>query len=464
MKRLREWFAHTAGILLFICINIPHVAVAITLFQHVTLWAFLVMLLVPGVGDVMAIWTLIRIQCWWPFVFYAVSLALWLVAGVAGKALEGKGMKKIRNELCYKSWVVTPMRWHYFLTAVSIPLSILSNLFRFPEFMDGLTYTRGSAVEWIGQVEMTILVVLLCLCVAAEVGMIRKAWFGPCLFLAGLGVNAAHGILGIAAGFIYHSMDNTPVYLGNLIYTGIMFTVCLVYYRKRRALFSPQPEDGSAGQKEEAAAVAAHSEQDGSFYYTAPPEPALEAVDPDGGETAAVVQERKVYGPLDGPEKRPRRGAPVWLTVTLGALCLALAVGCGVLGAQTVGAKAALDQADEKLRDARETIDELNTELEKAFEAADDISAEAKKIQADREQMQEEINFWEKNAVVFQDPFADRYYHRYDCALLNPDQFTYTASTIDVLYTWELLPCQFCNPPVLDSQGARDKIAELNGK
>ena len=449
MKRLREWFAHTAGILLFICINIPHVAVAITLFQHVTLWAFLVMLLVPGVGDVMAIWTLIRIQCWWPFVFYAVSLALWLVAGVAGKALEGKGMKKIRNELCYKSWVVTPMRWHYFLTAVSIPLSILSNLFRFPEFMDGLTYTRGSAVEWIGQVEMTIVVVLLCLCVAAEVGMIRKAWFGPCLFLAGLGVNAAHGILGIAAGLIYHSLDNTPVYLGNLIYTGIMFTVCLVYYRKRRALFSPQPEDGSAGQKEEAAAVAAHSEQDGSFYYTALPEPALEAVDPDGGETAAVVQERKVYGPLDGPEKRPRRGAPVWLVVTLGALCLALAVGCGVLGwmnAKTARAQETLSAEVSQLLEQVESLERDGKTYENRITAYENMVSRLEEENKDLREKYEEADSERTDYRLMVGVVSDNdetYFHTPGCFMIKNSDNLYVFST-NYCFSLGMKPCLWC--------------------
>lgn len=49
-----------------------------------------------------------------------------------------------------------------------------------------------------------------------------------------------------------------------------------------------------------------------------------------------ATAERRIYGPLDPPERRNGRRAPVWLAAVLGGLCVVLAVAVGVLGWQNV--------------------------------------------------------------------------------------------------------------------------------
>lgn len=67
-----------------------HIVSAIVLFHNVKLWAFLVMLLVPGLGDIMAIFTLIKLKLWWPFILYGICIVFGVIGSIiASKADEG---------------------------------------------------------------------------------------------------------------------------------------------------------------------------------------------------------------------------------------------------------------------------------------------------------------------------------------------------------------------------------------
>lgn len=93
MERVKAILSGAAGIIIFICLNIPHVALAITLFRSVRLWAFLVILLVPGFGDILGIIALFQIKCYWPFIWYAVSAAIWGIITVIAAILDKQKVK-----------------------------------------------------------------------------------------------------------------------------------------------------------------------------------------------------------------------------------------------------------------------------------------------------------------------------------------------------------------------------------
>ena len=48
-----------------------HIGAAVVLFSSVKFWLFLVMLLVPFIGDIAAIVCLFSIHCYWPFILYS---------------------------------------------------------------------------------------------------------------------------------------------------------------------------------------------------------------------------------------------------------------------------------------------------------------------------------------------------------------------------------------------------------
>ena len=88
-KAIPTGIAAVFSILGILSYGASHILAAIVLFKHVKLWLFLVMLLVPGVGDVAAIVSLIYIKMWWPFILYGANIVCWILAcvflGIADK-------------------------------------------------------------------------------------------------------------------------------------------------------------------------------------------------------------------------------------------------------------------------------------------------------------------------------------------------------------------------------------------
>jgi len=78
------------GALSWVAYGAAHILAAVTLFKSVKLWAFLVMLFVPGLGDVMAITTLIKVRYYLPLIVYGVAAVVWLVVYIAAIAKGNK--------------------------------------------------------------------------------------------------------------------------------------------------------------------------------------------------------------------------------------------------------------------------------------------------------------------------------------------------------------------------------------
>jgi hypothetical protein len=75
-------FMTALGILLWAGYFISHILAAIVLFQKVKLWAFLIMLLVPGIGDFMAIYTLIILKIYLPLLVYVATCVVWIIVSL----------------------------------------------------------------------------------------------------------------------------------------------------------------------------------------------------------------------------------------------------------------------------------------------------------------------------------------------------------------------------------------------
>ena len=89
-KTIPTRIAAVFSILGMLSYGASHIVAAIVLFKHVKLWLFLVMLLVPGVGDVASIVSLINLRMWWPFILYGASIVCWLLAFVFSAIADKK--------------------------------------------------------------------------------------------------------------------------------------------------------------------------------------------------------------------------------------------------------------------------------------------------------------------------------------------------------------------------------------
>ena len=87
-KAGREFFGTVLGASVGLVYLIAHVVVILSLFHHLKLWAFLVAMFVPGVGDVMGIYGLISTKCWWPFIAYGIAVIWYILVGFISQRME----------------------------------------------------------------------------------------------------------------------------------------------------------------------------------------------------------------------------------------------------------------------------------------------------------------------------------------------------------------------------------------
>lgn len=82
MKKFANWLIGFSGVASWVIMLITHVATAIFIFNHVKLWAFLVVLLVPVLGDVMGIFYVIKLHYWIPLIGYGITCVLFIISGL----------------------------------------------------------------------------------------------------------------------------------------------------------------------------------------------------------------------------------------------------------------------------------------------------------------------------------------------------------------------------------------------
>lgn len=82
MKSFANGFLGAVGVISWIATIVTHIISAVYLYNHVKLWAFLIVLLVPGLGDIMGIYYVITLRFWLPLISYAVTALLFIIAGL----------------------------------------------------------------------------------------------------------------------------------------------------------------------------------------------------------------------------------------------------------------------------------------------------------------------------------------------------------------------------------------------
>jgi signal transduction histidine kinase len=239
----------------------------------------------------------------------------------------------------YTDWNWTPLAWHSFVKYVSLPLDFVINLVGISALGFGL-----------GEVQLYTLV-SMGITVAAEIGLIRRRWWGPCCLLAGYGIAVVFGFYLVFIGAAVENPSLVSQAIGLIISGALMVGINWVYYQKRRALFSPEPvwleaeRAAEAPVKTEYAGVAsapgaAQVPKSAGGYSTIYREGEPENAAPENARVKAPVEARKE--PEDGvalllqlqaeeeakraaetlpvtPHEAPKKkSAPLWSVVALG--------------------------------------------------------------------------------------------------------------------------------------------------
>ena len=137
-----------------------------------------------------------------------------------------------------------PMKWHKFLTWVSLPLGTLmmlhtlittiSNLARF----DAKLYVEALVplVRFSLYTDLAVCAVLLPCFVWTELALLRMQWRGVRGLLLLYGLQAVYGLVQI---YLFIRVGaNTLIPILSLIETALLLLLSRVYYKKRRGLFS----------------------------------------------------------------------------------------------------------------------------------------------------------------------------------------------------------------------------------
>lgn len=95
MKDRGTSVAGVLGILMWIGFTAAHIYTAVVVYKAVKLWAFLTILLVPGIGDLMGIYVLFKIKFFFPLIVYAIDVAIFILIALVGDKIDKKSKQAI---------------------------------------------------------------------------------------------------------------------------------------------------------------------------------------------------------------------------------------------------------------------------------------------------------------------------------------------------------------------------------
>lgn len=90
MKKITGVFSGALGVIAFLLYLGSHIWTAVVLHSVTKLWAFLIILLIPGIGDLMGLYILFKIKFFMPFIAYGVCFVLWIISAAFANASDKK--------------------------------------------------------------------------------------------------------------------------------------------------------------------------------------------------------------------------------------------------------------------------------------------------------------------------------------------------------------------------------------
>lgn len=273
---------------------------------------------------------------------------------------RSKVVESIRGHFirpCYLRESETPLKFYKLIARIGLPLGFILNLFRAMQATTAIGTATETAKPYfiIDAVYMWVGIVLV---LGAVIGLNKMEWYGvkcyASLFSLAIAFNAFLAIYSASLGLYEFEYFGRSIFA--IVFLSVWLYFCMVYFGKRRLLFSPGAFD-TPEEKD----VAPNSEAFSAQAAPVSPDPV-----PSEPELPAVI-----------PEKPPKKSTPRALVIVLAtALVLSLAgnIWQGVSWASDSAESAEkirvlnnkLTQKEEAIKEYRTKVGDLNTALARA--------------------------------------------------------------------------------------------------
>lgn len=277
---------------------------------------------------------------------------------------------------CYLHESKTPLKFYKLITRVGLPLGFILNLFRAMQATTAIGTATEAAKPYfiIDAVYMWVGIILV---LGAVIGLNKMEWYGvkcyASLFSWSIAFNAFLAIYSSSLGLYEFEYFGRSIFA--IVYLSIWLYFCMVYFGKRRLLFSPgafdTPEEPDVELNPEAFSAQADP---------ASPDPVL-----SGTELPAVI-----------PEKKVKKAAPRALMIGL-VVALALSLAGNVW--QSLAWNAEKKEFDSELKEKDQAISNLKS-------ANISLKSEISDLETYRAD-----TYYTTGYIVS----GSNYYHRYDC-------------------------------------------------
>lgn len=268
-----------------------------------------------------------------------------------------KVVESIRDHFirpCYLHESETPLKFYKLIARIGLPLGFILNLFRAMQATTAIGTATEAAKPYfiIDAVYMWVGIILV---LGSVIGLNKMEWYGvkcyASLFSWSIAFNAFLAIYSASLGLYEFEYFGRSIFA--IVYLSVWLYFCMVYFGKRRLLFSPgafdTPEEPDVELNPEAFSAQA---------TPASPDPVL-----SGTELPAVIPENKV-------KKAAPRALVIGLVVAL-TLSLAGNVWQGISWANNSAESAEeirvlnnkITQKEEAIEEYRTKVGDLNTEL-----------------------------------------------------------------------------------------------------
>lgn len=273
----------------------------------------------------------------------------------------------------YTDWDRTPMAWHKFLLVVTMPLTILAAAGAL------LTYQTWTVDFCVFSVISGITAIL------AIIFSIKRNWIGPVLITATFGEAVIYSLFLFIVVLYFSAYEQLSTVLGSLIGSALFFALNIIYYKKRRPIFT-KIKNFKAGTEapynivgESSVDLLTHIMEEQEKENMAKPFSAA---------------------PYSKKQKQKFKAPVIILSILSGVLSIALIGSCVSLWNQS-------------RNDINRLQGELN-QLEIQYNARGDMLED---VREDRDAMREENNFYRRYACIVTE--SGEKYHRYGCPYLS---------------------------------------------
>ncbi len=342
----------------------------------------------------------------------------------------------------YIDWDRTPKKWHYFMCIVSI----FAALMNFNSFMSDYNVfasypeTKESFLElgiyWplvaimVGSAAIGIIMVV------AFIGLLKRKWFGPVLLIAAyivsIGRNIIYEAVILTYPTIFEGMGSEII--GYTIGSAVLVFGNWVYYKKRRALFSPAQKAKTVYREHKCKKQKESMEQ-------------KSGEDGPGENCVVLLEQLRDEAEKDTSKKESKKSKEMKIILLFLVMFIASTITSSSIA---IYQHNKLSEQGEKINLAEEELSKLNSKYESALSARrialnekEELQRELDETKKDTIAFLDELMFWRRYAVIVTE-YGEKY-HTYKCQYIENKEF-WIYNVDNAIYKG-YTPCSVCNPP-----------------